>query len=166
MSEKEPASYQDDINIDETALDVEWLNQPRLMAKYAVILATAARDVDYSKENLDVVRADLELEVRDKPEAFGVEKGTRVTEALVTAIVLGCDKYKKASREYIDAKYEHNIALGIVRAFDQRKSSLENLVRLHGQSYFAGPTIPRDLAEQRKAFDESVQQKMKFRRRL
>ena len=30
-------------------------------------------------------------------------------------------------------------------AIDQKKSALENLVKLHGQMYFAGPSIPRDL---------------------
>ena len=33
----------------------------------------------------------------------------------------------------------------LLKAFEQRKDALENLVRLHGQQYFAGPKIPRDL---------------------
>ena len=60
--------------------------------------------------------------------------------------------------EVIDARYEFNTAKGAVRAVDQRKESLENLVRLHGQHYFAGPKIPRDLSsevEQHKIRKES-----------
>ena len=30
-------------------------------------------------------------------------------------------------------------------AFNHRKSTLENLVRLHGQEYFSTPNEPRDL---------------------
>ena len=58
------------------------------------------------------------------------------------------------------------MAQGAVYAFEQRKTSLENLVRLHGQQYFAGPKMPRDLrkevdrrAQQRKA-DELVGKQM------
>ena len=41
-----------------------------------------------------------------------------------------------------------------------RKDALENLVRLHGQSYFAGPTAPHDakfIQEARKKKDEQTQ---------
>jgi hypothetical protein len=31
---------------------------------------------------------------------------------------------------------------------DHRKSALENLVKLHGQQYFAGPMVPRDLTHE------------------
>jgi len=31
----------------------------------------------------------------------------------------------------------------------QRKDALENLVRLHGQQYFAGPKMPRDVQWER-----------------
>jgi hypothetical protein len=155
-------AYEDDIEIDETALDVEWIEQPRLMAKYCQMKASAQKDLDYAKEHLDVVRARVDKMIRDDPDAFGLAK---VTEGTVSAAILMHDDYRKANDEYIGAKYDYNIAEGVVRAFDQRKSALENLVRLHGQSYFAGPSVPRNLSEARSNRDADIQRRVKIRKR-
>ena len=56
------------------------------------------------------------------------------------------DEHVKAAQALIDAKYENDIAEGVVKALDQKKSALENLVRLLGVSYFAGPNVPHDLS--------------------
>jgi hypothetical protein len=41
------------------------------------------------------------------------------------------------------------VASTVVRAIDQKKTALENLVKLLGASYFAGPKAPRDLTQER-----------------
>ena len=43
------------------------------------------------------------------------------------------------------AQYELEVMGAAVRALDQKKSALENLVRLQGQNYFAGPSVPRTI---------------------
>ncbi len=48
----------------------------------------------------------------------------------------------------IDAQYEYQMAQGAVQAVEQRKSALENLVKLYGQGYFAGPKTPRDISSE------------------
>jgi hypothetical protein len=35
-----------------------------------------------------------------------------------------------------------------------RKAALENLVQLHGQNYFAGPKVPRNLSKERDEKEE------------
>jgi hypothetical protein len=50
-----------------------------------------------------------------------------------------------------------------------RKAALENLVQLHGQQYFAGPKMPRDLKEEirkhKEAQERSVEVNSKVRLR-
>lgn len=140
-------NYEKDIIIDETALDIEWLDQPKLMLKYTRHAAQTRQDMDLAKEEVDLVKAELDKEIRDDPEKFDIT--TKVTEAVVSNTILACDEYKKVIKKYNKAKFEYEVAQGAVRAFDQRKSALENLVRLHGQQYFAGPAIPRDLSDER-----------------
>ena len=41
-----------------------------------------------------------------------------------------------------------------------RKKSLENLVILHGQQYFAGPKMPRNISEEREIKQKSVNEKI------
>lgn len=146
-------NYETDIIIDEAALDVEWLEQPRLMLKYARNASEAKKRLDQAKEHLDLVRSELDREIRMNPADFELEK---ITESAVQATIPTCDKFKKASEEFINAKFEADLAMNAVYAFNARKDALENLVKLHGQQYFAGPKIPRDLSWERQAHAEKV----------
>lgn len=138
-------NYEEDVRIDETALDVEWLEQAQLMRKYTEIAADAKKEMNNAKEYVDYVKATIDRDIRVKPEAFGVEK---ITETVVSNTIILQDKYQKAVTDYNDARYEYDIASGVVQAFEQRKTALENLVKLMGQSYFAGPQTPRDLSRE------------------
>jgi hypothetical protein len=144
-------NYENDMYIDEQSLDVEWLNQPSLVIQYARISAQAELDMDQAKEKLDLVKAELDNEIRTNPEKFEIAK---ITEAVVTNTILTQKKYKVAMEEFLQAKFEAKVAIGASRAVDHRKSALENLVKLHGQQYFAGPMIPRDLSQERKNKEE------------
>lgn len=136
-------NYETDMMIDETALDVEWLEQASLMMKYARNAAELSRQLDLKKEALDLVKAELDKAIRSKPERYGIEK---ITEGAINSTIITHKDYAKANQEMIDARYELDIARSAVRAVDARKDALENLVRLHGQQYFAGPKVPRDLS--------------------
>ena len=68
--------------------------------------------------------------------------GQTTREKSIEAAVTTAPDYQMANQEYIERKYEHDIATGVVRAFDHRKAALENLVRLHANQYFAGPSVP------------------------
>jgi hypothetical protein len=145
--------YEKDIHIDEQSLDVEWLEQPSLMMKYARISANARMELDRAKEELEFTRATLDKEIRSDPDKYGIDK---VTEAVVLATIMIHKDYKEANNALINAKFESDIASSAIRAIDARKDALENLVRLHGMQYFAGPSIPRDITSERKKIQDKV----------
>lgn len=155
--------YDMDLQIDPTALDVEWLEQPRLFMKYAEAAAQAKKEVDQLKEALDVVKAQADHSIREEPEAYGL---TKVTEATVLAAITQDGDVRQSLADLINGRYELEILNGAVRAFEQRKTALENMVRLHGASYFAGPTVPRDVEAEivkhaeKKASDIKVKKRM------
>jgi hypothetical protein len=156
-------SYEEDIIIDEQALDVEWLDQPRRMARYCQGAAAAQRALDFAKEDLDFTRSTIERAVRADPQRYGVVAGPRgITEDSIKAAVQIHEEYRLASRTVVDAKYEYDVAIGVVKAFDHRKSALERLVQLHGQNYFAGPSVPRDLAAERERRDRAAQARVRI----
>lgn len=157
-------NYEQDVRIDETALDVEWLEQPSLMMKYARVAIEARKKLDQAKEVLDVAKAELDKQIRTKPEDYGIDK---ITESVVQNTILLQDEYKTANADIIEAKYQTDMANAAVRAVEARKDALENLVRLFGQSYFAGPKMPRDLtheAQQRYA-QKKADSAIKFTRK-
>ena len=137
--------YDNDLRIDPNALDIEWLDQPRTYMRYAEQLARALKEVDKTKERLEVVKAELDHEIRDAAERGG---GKKPTESAISNTVTNHSRYQQAMSDYNDAKYESNLLSSAVRAFDQRKAALENLVRLHASSYFAGPSVPRELSQE------------------
>ena len=156
-------SYEDEMSIDCSALDVEWLEQPRLMMKYGRLLAEARRAQDDAKEFLDYTKARLDNEIRQDPENYGLAKAT---EAAVAGAILLQDEYKEAVNALIQAKFDTELLSTAVRAVDSRKSALENLVRLHGMSYFAGPAVPRDLAAEREKHTQQQNQESNQRVRI
>lgn len=137
--------YEQDVGIDGEALDVEWLQQAELMRRYSVHAADMKRGVDEAKERLDVLHAQLDRDVRKNPAAFGIDK---ITESVVQSTIVLQERYQQLSSEHTNARYEHDIAMAAVRAIDQKKTALENLVRLLTASYFAGPQAPRDLSRE------------------
>ena len=140
-------SYEQDMYIDESALDVELVEQPTLMSRYSRLLAEARRDRDLSKEALDLKKAEIDLDIRDNPEEY---KLVKVTENAITNCILMEEDYQTSQKEYHDANYEVNVLQGVVSALEHRKSALENMVKLYGQNYFAGPAVPHDLSALRK----------------
>ncbi|MCK9457303.1 MAG: hypothetical protein M0R31_08425 [Candidatus Riflebacteria bacterium] len=138
-------NYEEDVKIDPEALDVEWLGQADLMRRYTKHSALMEKEADEAKERLEAGKARIEMEIRSNPEKYGLLK---VTEASVSSAVLLQKEYQALVQEHINTKYEANVAKGAVRAIDQRKVALENLVNLFGRSYFAGPKTPRDLSSE------------------
>lgn len=138
--------YEKDMYIDENALDVEWLEQPSLMGKYTANLAKTRRRYDEAQEKVSIIKAHLERAIRKDPEKFDLEK---VTESAIQSAILVQEKFQEANQKVIEARYENQMAQGAVQAVEQRKQALENLIRLLGLNYFAGPTISRDLLSER-----------------
>lgn len=129
-------TYQEELEIDQHCLDEEWVEQPRLYFKYSEMLADAKYDVDKARERRDIKRANLDLEIRQDPEAWGINK---IVEAVVTNTILLDDDFRKVQDEYHKAQHTVEILQAAVWAFGHRKTALENLVRLHAAQYYSTP---------------------------
>jgi DNA repair ATPase RecN len=154
-------NYEKDLYIDDSALDIEWLDQSMLFMKYARYLAETRRTADEAKQYIEIVKAELDKAVRENPEKFKLDK---VTDKAIDAIIATDKKYKDAYQVYLEAKYEADMASSAVSAFNMRKEALENLVKLNGQQYFSGPKVPRDIhwerEEKAKKLDSKIGNKL------
>lgn len=154
--------YIQDMKIEPDELDLEWLGQPQLMVKYSAKLAEAKERRDLMKEEVDLMRAECDRDIRKAPEKFGLEK---ITETAVSNAILTIDDYKDAQEQLRRANYDVNVLQGVVSAIEQRKAALENMVRLLGQNYFAGPSIPRNLQEEMELKQKESNKKVKLKRK-
>lgn len=137
-------NYDEDLTIDPNALDIEWLKQPRLYMRYAEQLANAKDRAARQSDRLDIVKAEADATHR----ARLISSGDKITVDMVRAAVQQDPIVKKETDLLLTAEHEVGILAAAVKAFDQRKDALESMVRLHGQMYFAGPKVPRELSSE------------------
>lgn len=139
--------YEKDIIIDVTSLDTEWADQASLALKYGRHWAKCRKTLTLAEEKIKVVRAELIAEANSDPSKYcGKDKPNA---ADIEAYYRNHPRHKTAKDEWVDAQYECNMAEVAKNEFSfTRKAALEGLVTLHGQSYFAGPRIPRNLKEE------------------
>jgi len=128
------------LDIDEHRLDEEWIGQAKLYGHWASNAASARRKMDEAKSNLELVQAELDLEVRNNPEKFDLSK---VTENVVKSAILQDSRHVGAQKKVNDARYDHDVAQAAVSALEHRKYALQNLVSLFLSSYYAEPKSPK-----------------------
>ena len=157
-------NYEQDIEIDAEALDVECLRQATLFYKYSKIEAEAKRVHGQAWEESKLVRSRLIKE-------GGADKSLS-NAAKMEAFYRSHPDHIEAKQNLIEAEYELNMATAAVRAMQQRKYMLENLTRLALADYFARPSEPRDIRkevesaeEKTKAAGERASTKIRSRRK-
>lgn len=146
-----------ELHIDPTMLDVECLRQPELFMKWAEMEVEAHSDVERAKLRMDVIKSQIDKNVREDPAKYGLSK---ITEAAVTSAVLSSEEYRAAYTNFISAKENASLLDHAVRAFEQRKAMINNLIILHGQQYFAGPSVPHDLAASYQEYKEKKERNL------
>lgn len=148
--------YERDIRIDETALDTEWLGQAELAVKYGREVARLRRKVKDLAERKKITRSELILEANADPEGTIGKKKPNAGD--LESYYRTNRRYKELMEDLIEAEEELEMA---EVAKDEirftRKAALENMVTLHGQMYFAGPNVPRNIKEEMNKFREAQQ---------
>jgi hypothetical protein len=155
-----------DMEINESALDVECLRQPKLAFIYGSNLSECKRINSEKYEAVKTIKAELVEKVNSDPDKYlGV--GKKPTLQVVEAFYRNHKKFKKAKKEMIQATFEENIAFYAYQEISlTRKKMLENLIQLHNANYFAGPSIPRNLTaeklktQEQKQLDSNVASKL------
>ncbi|MEM4359804.1 MAG: hypothetical protein QXT45_04690 [Candidatus Bilamarchaeaceae archaeon] len=125
-----------DLEIDGHDLEDELAVLPMIVARYALIVANARRDLDLAKEELELVKAELGKEVRTNPESFGLSK---VTEAGVESAVIAASEYREAYSRYIDLRYDFEASSAALKAIEAKRDALLALSRLRGDSLYMAP---------------------------
>lgn len=133
-------NYQRDIDIDQDRLDKEWIRQPELFLRWSEKAALARGEAERTKERLAVVKAEVDAEIRTHAEK-------KPSEAQIFQMVIMDKRVRKAESENIEAWERYGLLYAAKEAFEHRKASLENLVKLHGQQYFSSPHYNKENQE-------------------
>jgi hypothetical protein len=124
------------LDVDENELVEEWVNQPRNIGKFIREQADARYELDVAKSNLDLVRAKLDLNIRENPEEYDLPK---VTEASIAGAITLQDEFQKAQKKVTTIKHRVDLLQGVITGLEHKKRALEKLVDLHMQDYYSTP---------------------------
>lgn len=139
-------SFRDDAKIDKHGLDYEWLRQAELFQKYAVEYANAMFERDKAKDRLELIKAEVDSEIRGDPESFGFEG--KPTEPAIASAILQSSEYKEAKGNYLSSVREMNIVMGAKGAMEHKKAALETLAKLYLSGYWGDVRIPQEVRKQ------------------
>ena len=135
----------DFFEIDPEKLDEQWFRFARDYFDHACNLANAREEFERAKARRDVIEAELDREIRLKPENFGVAK---ITETQVERTIRLQKRYDKANEEVIIAKHTLDLHQATVDAMDVKKKGLEMIVQLRLSTYYAEPYVRGQAAHQ------------------
>jgi hypothetical protein len=132
-------NFGDSIKIEKDNLDGEFLRQPQLVFKFGKMEADADKEVNELEQKLKVAEAEAYKSARNSTE--------KITEKAIQSVIDSSDEVRKISNDLIKARYNKKIMAAVVKAFDHRKSALENLVQLWMRDYFSTPKNPKGTEE-------------------
>ena len=140
-------NYDEDLEIDPDALDVEILQQGSLAKKYIVALKEMSKLLAKADELVKTTRSDLIVKANEDPE--GTCGKSKPNAADIEAYYRTNKKYIEAKESFLDLQSEVVFLEQMKNEICfSKKSRIESLIKLHGQNYFAGPSIPRDLSKE------------------
>lgn len=133
-----------DRSIDPGQLDVEAVRQAETYSKWAERSIHATAQLETLEFELSVLESELQIQARNQP----LQPGCKApTEASFKAWVAGHPKMREKTLKIIDAKKEEGLLKTAASSLHMKKQMLELLGQLHGNQYFAGPGVPRNLME-------------------
>lgn len=140
--ELDKLSYTDDIKIDRHNLDKEWLDQGTRYVRWGIASVQAAYQRDQVADEIDVVKSEVEEDIRNRPEKHGLEISSKTgapTEASIKMAVLKHKDVVEVKERFNEAKKLAGLIAVGERAMQMRKTSLERLTDLEITGYNAEP---------------------------
>lgn len=136
---EEMVTMREELEIDQYSLDKEWVNQPIRFSKYALKHVETLYEKDKKIKQLELKKATLDSEVRTNPDILGLS--TKVTEGSIKSHIDASEEVVQLEKEVLELKKKVNILAVVREAFDQRRSALENEVKLWLGQYYADPQV-------------------------
>lgn len=131
-----------DLEINRHDLPGEWERQPQLYIKWSEEWAYATQLRDQAKDNLDLVKADIDSNVRANPTAYGLVEKPKPTETAIAGIVVKQKGYEEAIERLHKANLDVNVLAGARSAMDHKRRALENLTTLLVNEFYGTAGVP------------------------
>ena len=132
------SDYKEDVDINIHALDEELFKQASLFIKWAEKAVNATTIRDGIKNKLELVRGEVAIDIREHPDEYKF----KITEETVKSLVETDSEVVKLKEELLQANEQVNIFTAARMAIEQKKTMLENIVRLYQTVYWGEMAVP------------------------
>ncbi len=134
-SKEQELDFEKDISINKYRLDEECLSHAGIYARYMTAQAEADTAVSRAKDNLELVKA----ERYDVIKAAFEKKNVKTTIPMMEKAVSSDEEVVAAKNELREAEDVLAKLTVAVKAFEHRRSELDNLVKLYCAGYYSTP---------------------------
>lgn len=110
-----------------------------MMLDFGIRLADARQEEDELRAALSVVAAELDRDIRNAPDVYGVPK---VTEATISNAILIQPEHTQATAALNTARHNVRILQAATEALDHRKRTLQGMTDLWLRQWYADPKSP------------------------
>ena len=131
-------SFEKEIKINRWKLDEECESHSSLYLYWKEEEAEAKKEKDSADDKLSLTLSSVEMRLREHP-----PEGVKITDATIKALV-NSDEAVCACKDLVREAKENVYHLeAAVKAFEHRKSQLNNLVTLYATGYFSAPSTEK-----------------------
>ncbi len=128
--------FRESIKLSINTLDKNAIEQPSLYEDYSRKWAEAVYARDKVKEQISIIKSEIDEEIRRNPKNFGWTAEKDVTETWLNKQIDAHEKVKEANQKLIDAQHEVNVFSSAKETLEHRKKMLEVLTDLYKGNYF------------------------------
>ncbi len=152
MSDRDKYNYKDDVSIDYSNLLASELDQSVRYWKYAKLHANAIADRERMKDQIDILKSEIDLEIRENPDDY-----TDTREASILAMVKSDERYKDKIKEYYELNEDVYVFAAAMRSMEQRSYMITNINDTLKHGIFSVPRTMIEQAEARKKAKDSME---------
>ena len=133
------------IDIELSKLHIEFIKQVKLYEYWSKKLTDLTTKKDNFKKEMDEHEAYLDLYLRKNWEREHSE--IKLTESSIKSAIKTDKEYQAKNEEYLKCMSEFNAVVSMKNTLEQRKSALENAVKLYTAGYFTTQCVEKEVAE-------------------
>jgi len=147
-------NFEDEIKIDKHALDYEWERQSSLVYVWGSKYADSIFERDKKKEQLELVYAEVDSDIREFPDKYDILK---ITESVVKSKIIQSKAYKMAMSDFLLAKKNCDILSVARNALEHKKKALEFMAQLYLSGYWSDPKISKEYKSKIEEQEQNIQ---------
>lgn len=143
--QKEIINYQGLVAIDPDNLDEEIFAQPGLYMKFSETYSIKEKKREKLKNQIEIIRAELDFKIRTSPEKFGLKNLKSITETVIKNTIELQETVQEINLKIIKSNYNLNLIKAAITALDHKRRMLEKAVDLYSGQYFSPIKSPHPI---------------------